>query len=171
MTAPFSIRVPFDDARDVVDDRGRSLSPAGAFVWELHAAAVKRWFGHSGELLAVALLRDGELERLRTPLIEDYDILAPLLIGLADDHLRRTRPEMAPMHRRRLAGRAARVVVLRLGFAETYEQIAARSEVGCSLRSVKSAYALLIDAYLAGWRQQRLPPPIVPVALSAPRSR
>lgn len=171
MTTPLAIKVALGEAGDVVDDRPRSLSPAAAFSWELHAAAIERWFGRAGELLAGELLgRRGEGERLRTPLIEDFDILAPLLVGLVDDHLRRTR-QMAPVARIRVAERAARVVVLRLGFGETYAQIASRSEVAASLRSVKAAYALLVDAYLAAWRQQRLPPPIVPVALSAPRSR
>ena len=134
-------------------------------MWALHSAAIKRW--STGALEAGTCAQD-EIARQSEVIIVELDRLASLLPAMVVDYLRRERPAMAGPARQRQALRAAQVGVLRLGLGETYVQIAARPEINGGLRSLESAYALLVDAYLDAWRRQDLPGALVPVAGSHP---
>ncbi|MGI8731073.1 MAG: hypothetical protein ACR2LK_14010 [Solirubrobacteraceae bacterium] len=177
--------VALDEARDVVVDlddlESWRASSGRAFAWDLHREAVAHWLrsperadGPSEYLMAIMIRerpRRPRRQELWTPMIDEFDRLAAVLVALVDEHLRDERPDMASTVRAGMALRAAQVGLCRLALGETYAQIAARPEIHGSLRTVKTAFGLLLDAYVVTWRRALLPATINPVALSRLRSR
>jgi hypothetical protein len=157
---PQAILVPLDEARDREAFDAASSSPRAEFARELHAEAMRRWRTRSDGLVLDAL-RPRERPRLAidTPLLSERDEIPAALVSLVDAHLRRTRPDMPSTTRWKLAWRAAQVGLCRIGFGQTYAEVAALPGVAAtSVRPLKADYVTLLAAYTATWRAGRLPP-------------